>query len=327
MAQQRICLRYGVWSGRIANIDIKWNTAGKSKLVEYAKEQGVDPSVLKGVSEHLMYRLAHRIGRKRAIIKSPPHQTTISSTNLNTGRMCDTLCMSGALSSSRAGIQQVRVYLDAKSALTGFEELEVVGEAISIPLGPSRVLTLDLDHSWGVGIEAWTGPTVGGGDQSSSDPSPEPRPGMGADNIPGAGPHPRYIAPTTGRHCMNPEAAEFYPSTAAGREHSTPTPIPTPPQMQTWRYPSLDAGSADAPFADQYPFNMHPEWSPAFLDMLLPMGGYYDTPIDPWVGIPFALDIAPHAWNPYPQGPKYYNYGTQRWEPEWVGFPPLFGYA
>ncbi|KAI0455862.1 hypothetical protein F5B21DRAFT_502888 [Xylaria acuta] len=223
--------------------------------------------------------------------------------------------MSGALSSSGA-IQQVRIYLDAKS---GFDELDVAGEAISIPFGPSRALTLDLDHSWGVGIEAWTGPTVGG-DQPSSDPAAESQSGMTThtDNTPEASPGPGCATPTASRRCMNPEAAEFYPRTPASREYSTHT--------QTWGYPILNAGSLDAAFVYQYPLNMYTNQSLTFSDMPPPIGGYYDTQIDPWVGIPSTRNATQHTWHPYARQ-KYYNYGTQRWEPEWVDFPGIFGYA
>ncbi|KAI1751306.1 hypothetical protein F4782DRAFT_505382 [Xylaria castorea] len=221
--------------------------------------------------------------------------------------------MSGALTSRWMVIHQVRIYLDAKSAPMRFDELEVVGEAISIPFGPSRALTLNLDHSWGVGIKTWFGPTVGG-DQSLSDPAAESQSGMATLE---ASPVYRGATPTAGRHCMNPEATEFYPRTPTGREYSTPT--------QTWDYPSSNVGGLDAAFVYQYPLNMHPDRSPAFSEMLPPIGGYYNTQIDPYV--PLIQNMAQHTWNPHAQGQKYYNYGTQRWEPEWVDFPHIFGYA
>ncbi|KAI8946598.1 hypothetical protein F4801DRAFT_583262 [Xylaria longipes] len=311
MSQRHICLRHGVWNGIIADARIKWNAAAKTKLAEYAREQGVEPSVLKGLSEHLIYQLAHKMGCKRAVIKSPPHEIAISRTNLNTGRMCDKLCMSGSLSSSRAGIQHVRIYLHARSALTKIDELEIIGEGISRPFGPSRAFTLDLDHSWGVGIEAWTGPTFGG-DPLSSDSADESQSGMA---IPEASPGPGRATSTAGGHCMNPEAAEFYPTTPPDREYST--------QTHTWGYPSLSSGSFDTAFVYQYPLNM----SPSFPAMLPPIGGYYGAQIDPWVGIPFAQNATQHTWNPYPQRQKYYNYGTQRWEPDWFDFPHIFEYA
>lgn len=224
--------------------------------------------------------------------------------------MYDKLCMSGAISSFRTEMQQVRIYLDVNSALAKFEELEVVGEAVSVPLGPSRAITLDLDHSWGVGIKTWTGPTVGG-----EQPSFESESGTGT---PEASPDPGRPTSTAGRHRMNPEAAEFYPSPPTSRENST--------EAQSW-HPGLSASHADTPFVHQYPLNMYTDRNPVFSEMLPLVGGYYDTYIDHWIGIPLDPATAQHTWNPYAQRQKYYNYGTQRWEPEWVDFPYIYGYA
>ncbi|KAI0442451.1 hypothetical protein F4803DRAFT_575612 [Xylaria telfairii] len=310
MAQQYNCLSYDAWNGKRHNIHIKWTVTAKTKLAEYARDQGVELHVLKGVSEHLIYLLALKIGGKRAIIKNPVHQVALSSTNLNTGPMYDKLCMSGAISAFRMELQPVRVYLDVKSALAKFEELEVVGEAVSVHLGPSRTLTLDLDHSWGIGIKTWTGPTVGG-------EQPPPKSGTGIRRLE-ASPNPGRPTSTAGHHRMNPEAAEFYPSPPTSRDHST--------EAQSW-HPDMSVAIVDTPFAHQYPLDMYTDRNPAFFEMPPPVGGYYDTQIDRWVGIPLAPATAQHTWNPYAQGQKYFNYGTQRWEPECVGFPYMFGYA
>jgi hypothetical protein len=69
MAQPYICLGNGVWNGRIANIRLTWKVTAKKQLAQHAKDQGVDASVLKAVTEHLIYRLTHKMGGKKAVIR------------------------------------------------------------------------------------------------------------------------------------------------------------------------------------------------------------------------------------------------------------------
>ncbi|KAI1745186.1 hypothetical protein F4680DRAFT_467355 [Xylaria scruposa] len=304
MAQPYICHPNNIWSGKIGDVYIKWNLPAKKKLARYAKNQGEDRSVLKGASEHLVYQLACRIECGRAVIKSPPHEVIVSGAYLTTGPK---LCMSASLSSNRKKDQQTRIYLDSKSAPKRYDKLEVVGEAISRPFGPSQGLALNLDYSWGVGVLTWTGPTVKGG-----------RPSVYLDSQSGmvtpqaSAPVPEDAPPTFTPHRMDPRAVEFRPA----QEYNI--------QPQTWHNQGSNVGGFNNAFVHGNPSNIHFDRSPAYPEMLPPVGGNYHTRVDPYV--PLVQPMAPPPWAPYPQAQRWYNFNTQRWE--WVGFPPpVFGYA
>ncbi|TRX97101.1 hypothetical protein FHL15_001895 [Xylaria flabelliformis] len=315
MAQNYICHRRDIWSGKIGDVYIKWNVPAKKKLARYARQQGEDPSVLKEASEHMAFQLARRLDCKRAVIKSPPHEVNIPCAYLDTNKK---LCMSGAFSSYRTTVRQARIFLDSKSALKRYDGLEVVGEAVLTTFGPSRAVALNLDYSWGVGVLAWTGPTIRRGRPSYYLDAQSGMATSEANSIPeSATPEassvPEGATPTAGPHRMDPKAIEFRPS----RELNI--------QPQTCNYLGPNVGGIDDAFVHQFPMNIYPDGSPAYPEMLLPPGGYYHTQISSYV--PLVQPMAPQPWVCYPQEQKwYYNFGTQRWE--WVGFPPyVLGYA
>ncbi|KAI0867257.1 hypothetical protein GGS24DRAFT_508097 [Hypoxylon argillaceum] len=214
------------------------------------------------------------------------------------------LYMSGHIIPSRGfEIQQVRIYLDAtKPAPKRFEELEVVGEAVLIAIGVPRALVLNLDYSWGIGVEAWTGPTIGGYQSSWSSgygSSYEMPIYMGKPRV-----NPVYTRPTP--HRMNPTAAEFYPSTTADLANET----------QTGAFLSASQ-SPITPFSDQHPGDMYSNQNAGYIET----SGYFGTQFDPTSLIASTQDNAGCIWDPYTQRWQYYNYNTQQWE-----FPGLFGY-
>ncbi|KAJ8127982.1 hypothetical protein O1611_g5655 [Lasiodiplodia mahajangana] len=301
MAQPYICLGDGVWNGKIANIRLSWKVTAKKQLAQHAGEQGVNASVLKAVSEHLIYRLAYRMGGKKAVIRSPPHEFAMPRP--------DKLHMSGHIIPLRGfGIQQVRIYLNAaKAAPIRYEQLELVGEAALMSIGVPRSLVLNLDYSWGVGVETWAGPTIG-----AYQPLPSlalgPHTGMPTctDDAPKMSPDsPRPIP-----HRMNPAAAEFHPRTAADPVTKT----------QTVSHPSASWGRS-SPFWNQYSEDLYPGQN----DGYIATGGYYSVQVDPMTSIPSVQDNTESIWDPYTQRWQFYdynsNYNTQQWE-----VPGSFGY-
>ncbi|KAI0114491.1 hypothetical protein GGR51DRAFT_577506 [Nemania sp. FL0031] len=302
MPQPYICLGDGAWNGKIANIRLSWKMMARRQLAQHARDQGVNASVLKAVSEHLMYRLAYRMGGKKAVIRSAPHEFSMPRP--------DKLHMSGHIIPIRGlGFHQVRIYLNAtKAAPMRYEQLELVGEAALICLGTPRALVLNLDYSWGVGVETWAGPTTGG-----YQPPPglnlEPQTSMPA-HIDDA-PEMDINSPRPAPHRMNPAAAEFYPRT-------TVDPVLTKAQAES--YPSASQ-SPGTPFLDQYSENLYPDQN----DGYIVMGGYHDVQVDPMAIIPQVQDTAGPFWDPYTQRWQIYNhnnnYNIQQWE-----VPGTFGY-
>ncbi|KAJ2987424.1 hypothetical protein NUW58_g4515 [Xylaria curta] len=258
------------------------------------------------------------MGSKRAVIKSPPHELTIANTNLNTGRIPGKLYMSGHVVSSCGLTIQIRIYLDAtKAALTGYQDLDIVGESALIPLGASRALTLSLEHSWGVGVDVWTGPTIG---RNRTQPSPAANPQSGistnADNTPKASHVGEKTIPSTGHHRMNPEAAEFYPSSVTNREYKS----------QTWGSPNANR-EGYLPFGSQYLDIPYTNSGAEYSTLPTAIGGYDCTQLDP--GAPVSLDQSTtgEIWLPYPQWCHYYySYYAHQRESQGLDFPTLFGY-
>ncbi|KAI0190005.1 hypothetical protein EV127DRAFT_481458 [Xylaria flabelliformis] len=324
MAQNYICHSRDIWSGKIGDVYIKWNVPAKKKLARYARQQGEDPSVLKGVSEHMVFQLARRLDCKRAVIKSPPHEVSLSCAYLDTNQK---LCMSGALSSYRTTVRQARIFLESK-ALKRYDGLEVVGEAVLTTVGPSRAVALNLDYSWGVGVLAWTGPTVRrgrpsyyldaqsgmatSGASSASEGATSEASSIPETATPEASSVSEGATPTAGPHRMDPKAIEFRPS----REYNI--------QPQTYEHLGSNVGGFNDAFVHQFPLNIYHDRSPAYPEMLPPPGGYYHTHIDSYV--PPVQPMATQPWGCYPQGQNWYNFSAQRWE--WAGFPPhILGYA
>ncbi|KAI0206949.1 hypothetical protein F4808DRAFT_454859 [Astrocystis sublimbata] len=283
------------------SVNLKWTAHAKLRLADTSREQGVDPSVLKAVTEHLIYQLARKMGCRRAVVKSPPCKVTISQCDPNTGRSREEFCMLGSISSIGRVFHQVRIYLDSNSAQTKFDELNVIGEAVLVPLGHPRIPTLLLSHSWGLGIETWTGATTEGGEATS--------PAAGPTDV---GPEGGAVT-TPERHTLNPEAAEVFPSLSARLADS--------PGVGLSGCPDPSTGSFDTGFEYQYPPNVYSDHTPALSNMReteYPIGGYYLTQFDPWIG--------QNVWDIPAQGHGYYNYDTRQWEPEWVEFPHMNSY-
>ncbi|KAI1126336.1 hypothetical protein F5Y10DRAFT_267220 [Nemania abortiva] len=218
----------------------------------------------------------------------------------------DKLHMSGHVVPSRGfAIQQVRIYLNAaKPAPMRYEEPELVGEAALMALGVPRVHVLNLDYSWGVGVETWAGPTTGGY-QSSPSLAFGPQAGMPAyaDDAPKTSLY--FTRPTP--HRMNPEAAEFYPNITVVPVYKT----------HAVGYPSASR-SPSTSLSDQYSENLYSGQNSGYI----PMGGYCGTQIDPMAPIPPTQDNAGAIWDPYAQRWQIYNYNIQQWE-----FPGPFGYV
>ncbi|KAI1196899.1 hypothetical protein F5X97DRAFT_324993 [Nemania serpens] len=293
MAQPYICLGNGKWSGRLADVQLRWKLNASTWMIRHAQELEENGSVLKALSEHLLCRLARRLGCDRAIIKSTPYELPNLNPSSNSDRAPPSLQMSGLVFlSHRKWFRHVRIYIDPTSTPSmKQQEPEAIGEAVYVSNRGHRAL--DLQLSWGMGVDEWVGPVIGDYASSSSSGShlPSDTAPSSTDEVPATSPSPNCAKPMTHPHCMNPEAAAFFPGSAIDEEHKT----------ETENYPSpshIGGGSSMI----QYSGNMS---SNQFHGI--------HVNVNPMAGIPFAHDTTGSVWDPYTQRWGYSAYNMQPW--------------
>ncbi|KAI0406002.1 hypothetical protein F4802DRAFT_129002 [Xylaria palmicola] len=307
MEGRYICLRDDVWDGKIANIKILWKGAGRKKLAQCARDQGIGATLLKSITEHFMYTLAHRMRAKRLAIKMPLHEFALRQTNSGDRRLPESLQMSGEVIPSRRNeVQQVRIYLDAgKAVLSRYNELVVVGEAVFRSSRADGTPSLNMNASWGLGVETWVGPTFGGAQKSASPAarSQSNRSVKGGNALRAGCGH--GVNTTVDDHRrMNPEAAEFCPRVTASRSDG----------MQTWTDPTM-AQRSGTPLGYQYSGETYKGQDAVYQAM---PGTIYETQPDPGHDMSPIREFIGHTWNPYMEWWRCYNFVTGQWESQAV---------
>ncbi|KAI1118555.1 hypothetical protein F5Y14DRAFT_462510 [Nemania sp. NC0429] len=329
MAQPYICLGNGVWHGKVSDVYLRWKPNASKWLKRHALELGDHELVLKALSEHLLCGLARRMFCDRATIKSTPYKLPQLTYSSNPDRKSTSLQMSGLVSRSwEQYFRHVRIFIEATSPSSmKHQRPELIGVSVFKTHHGDR--TLEMNYSWGMGIEEWKGPVdvayPGLSSTYSSSHGPSDTPPSIPDDAQAASPSLEGATPTNPLRRMNPKAVEFFPG--SGRDEK--------PRIQPENYPSPRESSS-------------PSSSISFLnqdsgDMCL--NGSHDISVSPTADIPFSHDapgwvgsphIQPQAWeqdahrdpyihpqaweydaykNPYiqPQAWEYNAYDMQPW--------------